>query len=236
MVEDAHQGRGIGSVLLEHLADAAREDGHQPVRGRGAAGRTGRCCGCSPTPASRSSREYADGVVHLSVPDRARPSSRCEVQRGREQRTEAALDRPAARPARRSPSYGASAEPAPGIGAALLGHLRDGGFTGADLPGAPAAPATVAGLPAYPRAADARIAVDLAVVAVPGRRRWRGGGRRRPRPGVHGLVVVSAGFAEAGPAGAAAQRALVRVGPRRRACGWSDRTAWAWSTPTRRSG
>src|SRR3982751_6959719 len=27
VVEDAHQGRGIGSVLLEHLADAARENG-----------------------------------------------------------------------------------------------------------------------------------------------------------------------------------------------------------------
>ena len=27
VVEDAHQGRGIGSVLLEHLAEAARENG-----------------------------------------------------------------------------------------------------------------------------------------------------------------------------------------------------------------
>src|SRR4051794_28708857 len=27
VVEDAHQGRGIGSVLLEHLADAAGENG-----------------------------------------------------------------------------------------------------------------------------------------------------------------------------------------------------------------
>ena len=33
-ISDAHQGRGVGSVLLEHLAAVARERGRAPVRGR----------------------------------------------------------------------------------------------------------------------------------------------------------------------------------------------------------
>ena len=31
MISDAHQGRGIGSILLEHLAAAARENGIEPM-------------------------------------------------------------------------------------------------------------------------------------------------------------------------------------------------------------
>nr|WP_307970468.1 CoA-binding protein [Salinispora arenicola] len=53
-----------------------------------------------------------------------------------------------------------------GVGAAVLGHLRDYGFTGAVVPVHPSA-RTVAGLPAYPSAAEAGLPVDLAVVAVP---------------------------------------------------------------------
>ena len=36
LVEDAHQGRGLGSVLLEHLAAAAPRARHQALRRRGA--------------------------------------------------------------------------------------------------------------------------------------------------------------------------------------------------------
>ena len=49
LVEDSQQGRGLGSILLEHLAAAARERGIRRSPPRCSA-RTPRCSGCSWTP------------------------------------------------------------------------------------------------------------------------------------------------------------------------------------------
>lgn len=205
VVEDAHQGRGIGPVLLEHLAEAARQEGiHRFV--------------AEVLPANAAmlrvfadfgyqvERRYADGVVHLSFP--IAPTERSlKAQWEREHRTEARSIARLLAP-RGVAVYGASTT-GQGAGAAILGHLRDGGFTGPIVPVHPSA-ATVGGLPAYPSAADAGIAVDLAVVAVPA--------EAVPevvadaaRAGMHGLVVISAGFSETGPDGEQAQRELVRA-------------------------
>src|SRR4051794_14681311 len=68
----------------------------------------------------------------------------------------------------------------------------------------------VAGMPAFPTVADIPDNVDIAVVAVPA--------EVVPdvvldcaKKGVHGLVVVSSGFAETGPQGRERQRQLVRL-------------------------
>ncbi|MEV6799174.1 GNAT family N-acetyltransferase [Micromonospora rifamycinica] len=205
VVEDAHQGRGIGPVLLEHLADAARRAGighfvAEVLPTNGAMLRVFADFGY------QVRRQFADGVVHLTFPI-APTEATLAVQRGREHRTEARSIARLLAP-RGVAVYGASAT-GQGVGAAVLGHLRDGGYPGAIVPVHPGA-RTVAGLPAYPSAADAGVDVDLAVVAVPP--------DATPTvvadaaaAGVHGLVVISAGFAEAGPAGAAAQRTLVRA-------------------------
>ncbi|MEU8298409.1 GNAT family N-acetyltransferase [Micromonospora sp. NPDC048909] len=205
VVEDAYQGRGIGSVLLEHLADAARRVGivhfvAEVLPANGAMLRVFSDFGY------QVQRQFADGVVHLTFPI-APTEATLEVQRGREHRTEARSIARLLAP-RAVAVYGASAT-GQGVGAAVLGHLRDGGFAGTLVPVHPYA-STVAGLPAYPSAADAGVPVDLAVVAVPP--------EAAPTvvadaaaAGVHGLVVISAGFAEAGAAGSAAQRALVRA-------------------------
>src|SRR6185295_2995837 len=86
-------------------------------------------------------RRYADGVVHLSFPIEATERSR-EVQEWREHRTEARSIARLLAP-RGVVVYGASST-GQGVGAAVLGHLRDGGFTGAVLPVHPSA-STVAG-------------------------------------------------------------------------------------------
>ncbi|BCJ57778.1 GNAT family N-acetyltransferase [Micromonospora endophytica] len=205
VVEDAYQGRGIGSVLLEHLADAATRFGivnfvAEVLPANGPMLRVFADFGY------QLQRQFADGVVHLTFPI-APTDATLAVQRGREQRTEARSMARLLAP-RGVAVYGASAT-GQGVGAAVLGHLRDGGFTGAVVPVHPTA-SRVAGLPAYPSAADAGLPVDLAVVAV--------APESTPEvvadaaaAGVHGLVVISAGFAEAGTEGAAAQRALVRA-------------------------
>ncbi|MFE9956724.1 GNAT family N-acetyltransferase [Micromonospora sp. NPDC005299] len=205
VVEDAYQGRGIGSVLLEHLADAARRYGivhfvAEVLPANGTMLRVFSDFGY------QVQRQYADGVVHLNFPI-APTEATLEVQRGREHRTEARSITRLLAP-RGIAVYGASTT-GQGVGAALLGHLRDGGFTGAIVPVHPTA-ATVAGLPAYPSAVDSGEDVDLAVVAVAPEAVTEVVADAA-RAGAHGLVVISAGFAESGPAGAAAQRALVRA-------------------------
>ncbi|GAB3956366.1 hypothetical protein GCM10027614_68370 [Micromonospora vulcania] len=227
VVEDAHQGRGIGSVLMEHLADAARRNGimsfvAEVLPANGTMLRVFADFGY------QVQREYADGVVHLSFPI-APTEATLEVQRGREHRTEARSIARLLAP-RGIAVYGASAS-GQGIGAAVLGHLRDGGFTGAVVPVHPNA-STVAGLPAYTSGVDAGVPLDLAVVAVPPEAATAVVADAAAA-GAHGLVVISAGFAEAGAEGAATQRALVRAA-HAAACGSSARTVSAWPTPIRR--
>ncbi|SCL50620.1 Acyl-CoA synthetase (NDP forming) [Micromonospora citrea] len=205
VVEDAYQGRGIGSVLLEHLADAAARSGivtfvAEVLPANGAMLRVFSDFGY------QVQRQFADGVVHLTFPI-APTDATLEVQRGREHRTEARSVARLLAP-RGVAVYGASAT-GQGVGAAVLGHLRDFGFSGPLVPVHPSA-STVAGLPAYRSAADAQVPVDLAVVAVPPESA-REVVADAAAAGAHGLVVISAGFAEAGGEGAAAQRALVRA-------------------------
>ncbi|MCW2637731.1 MAG: CoA-binding protein, partial [Dactylosporangium sp.] len=204
VVEDAHQGRGLGSVLLEHLAAAAREEDisrfvAEVLPMNSTMLRVFADAGYS------VEREYDDGVVHLSFPIAPTPES-LKVQWRREQRSEAASIARLLSP-RAVAVYGASSRGV-GVGAALLRHLRAGGFTGEIVPVHPAA-STVDGLTAYPTLSAAPGPVDLAVVAVPA--------EGVPEvvadcatAGVHGLVVVSAGFAEAGLEGADEQARLLR--------------------------
>jgi acyl-CoA synthetase (NDP forming)/GNAT superfamily N-acetyltransferase len=205
VVEDAHQGRGVGSVLLEHLAEAARANGisrfvAEVLPANGAMLRVFADAGYS------VQRQYADGVVHLEFPIAPTERSR-EVQHSREHRTEARSIARLLSPAAVA-VYGASASGV-GVGAAVLNHLRDGGFTGGIYPIHPDGE-RIAGLPAYASASRTPTPPELAVVAVPA--------NAVPdvvadaaAAGTRGLVVVSAGFAETGPAGAAAQRELVRA-------------------------
>lgn len=205
VVEDAYQGRGIGSVLLEHLADAARRVGiptfvAEVLPANNAMLRVFADFGY------QVRRQFADGVVHLSFPI-APTEATLEVQRGREHRTEARSVARLLAP-RGIACYGASAT-GQGVGAAVLGHLRDYGFTGAVVPVHPSA-RMVAGLPAYPSAVAAGLPIDLAVVAVPPAA-VESVVADAAEAGAHGLVVISAGFAEAGADGAVAQRRLVRA-------------------------
>jgi acyl-CoA synthetase (NDP forming)/GNAT superfamily N-acetyltransferase len=208
VVEDAHQGRGIGSVLMEHLAEAARANGISRFVAE-VLPQNGGMLRVFSDFGYQVRRRYEDGVVHLSFPIEPTEKSR-EVQESRERRTEAKSIARLLAP-RGVAVYGASAS-GQGIGAALLGHLRDGGFTGAIVPVHRSAE-RVAGLTAYPSAADAGVAIDLAVIAVPPDGVTEAV-RDAAAAGAGGAVVVSAGFAEAGPEGAAAQRALIETAHR----------------------
>ena len=72
VVRDDHQNRGLGSILLEHLAAAGRERGCAGSRPRFWP-RTTRWCGCSGTRASRSAARSSGGYG-ISSSTSTRPS------------------------------------------------------------------------------------------------------------------------------------------------------------------
>ncbi len=193
VVEDGYQGRGVGSMLLEHLASAAREAGLERFVAE-VLPENGTMLHVFGDAGFQVSREYADGVVHLTFPIEPTVHS-LGVQHRREQSTEAASIARLLAP-RGVAVYGANRD-GRGVGAALLRHVRDGGFTGTVYPIHPSE-STVDGEPAVTAAADAPGPVDLALVAVPAPRIAEvvtDAGRAH----AHGLVVVSAGFADSGP-------------------------------------
>jgi acyl-CoA synthetase (NDP forming)/GNAT superfamily N-acetyltransferase len=203
VARDDHQRRGLGSILLEHLAAAARENGlrrfeaevlvenHQMVRVFRDAG-------------YHVSREFAEGVLHLEFD--IDPTERSlAVRDSREQRAEARSVHNALHPTSVA-VIGASTDPSK-IGHAVLANLLRANFTGPVYPVNPAT-RSVRGVRAYASVTEIPDEVDLAVVAVPA------AGIDEVmdsclEKGVTTLVVVSAGFADVGGSGVVAERRLV---------------------------
>ncbi|MDX3525516.1 GNAT family N-acetyltransferase [Streptomyces sp. ID05-39B] len=208
LVQDAHQGRGVASALLEHIAAVARE-------------RDIRRFAAEVLPANNKmikvftdagytqKRSFEDGVVRLEFD--LEPTERSlAVQRAREQRAEAHSVRRLLVPGSIA-VIGTGRTPG-GVGRSVLGNLREAGFTGALYAVNKAFPEDLKeldGVPAHRSVRDIDGHVDLAVVAVPA--------DHVPQVvtecgehGVQGLVVLAAGYAESGPDGRERQRELVR--------------------------
>ncbi|WP_200301682.1 bifunctional acetate--CoA ligase family protein/GNAT family N-acetyltransferase [Streptomyces adelaidensis] len=208
LVQDAHQGRGVASALLEHIAAVARE-------------RDIRRFAAEVLPANnkmikvftdagyQQKRSFEDGVVRLEFD--LEPTDRSlAVQRAREQRAEARSVQRLLAPGSVA-VIGAGRTPG-GVGRSVLANLLDAGFTGrlyAVNKALGEAEKELGGVPAHRSVTDIEGPVDLAVVAVPA--------AYVPEVvaecgehGVQGLVVVSAGYAESGPDGRERQRELVR--------------------------
>ncbi|KAA2254897.1 GNAT family N-acetyltransferase [Solihabitans fulvus] len=202
VVEDAHQARGLGSILLEHLAAAARECGlsrfvAEVLAENGKMVRVFRDAGY------RVSRAFEDGVVHLEFAIDPTEES-VAVARAREQAAEARSVHNLLHP-KSVAVIGASTDRTK-IGYAVLTHLLSGDFAGPVYP-VNAEHRSVRGVRAYPSVLDIPDDVDLAVIAVPA------AGVDDVldaclAKGVKALVVVTSGFGETGPDGRTAERRL----------------------------
>jgi len=103
---------------------------------------------------------------------------------------------------------GASRRPG-SIGNAVLRHLVQAGFTGPVYPVNPQA-TSVASIPAFPSVASLPTVPDLAIIVVPSGLVLESA-RDCALKGVRGLVVITAGFREVGPAGAAVEAKLLEL-------------------------
>lgn len=203
MVADDQQGRGVGTLLLEHLAQAGRERGilrfvAEVLPENGQMLRAFRAAGY------QISQGFAQGLMRFEFPIEATATS-LDVMRSREHRSEArSMQRFFA--ARSVVVLGASRRPN-SLGRRIVENLVLGGFTGPIYLVHPEADA-VLGVPAYRSMAAIPGGVDLAIIAVKAEA-VQDAVQDCARRGVHGLVVISSGFAEAGPEGAERQRRLL---------------------------
>ncbi|MGW6652173.1 acyl-CoA synthetase [Streptomyces sp. CB02130] len=208
LVQDAHQGRGVASALLEHIAAVARERGirrfaaevlpanNKMIKVFRDGGYTQR-------------RSFEDGSVHLTL-DLEPTEKSLAVQRGREQRAEARSVQRLLAPG--SVAVIGTGRTPGGVGRTVLRNLLAAGYTGRTYAVNRAFDeglATLDGVSAHRSLGEIDEQVDLAVIAVPA--------HRVPdavadcgEHGVQGLVVLSAGYAERGAEGRELQRELVR--------------------------
>jgi acyl-CoA synthetase (NDP forming)/RimJ/RimL family protein N-acetyltransferase len=203
VVRDAHQGRGLGSVLLEHVAAAARERGLRRFVAE-VLPHNRRMLGVFVEAGYSVARRVEDGVVRLTF-DVAENETSLGVMQAREHRAEARSIERLLTPS--SVAVVGASRDVHTIGQTVLRNLLAGGFEGPVHAVNPYAD-EVAGVPAYPSLTDVPGPVDLAVVAVPA----EAVGdvvRQAADKGVHGLVVMSTGFAESGGEGRRRQQALV---------------------------
>lgn len=204
-IADAHQGRGIGSILLEHLTAAARERGISRFTAE-VLPQNRRMVSVFRDAGYEVTHAYDDGVVSLGFD--VDPTERSlAVTEAREHRAEARSLEALLTP-RSVAVVGASRDPQ-AVGAVLLRNLLAAGFTGRLYAVNPEA-CEVQGVECYSRLTDLPDPVDLVVVAVPADA-VPGVVRRAAQVHARGVVVVSSGFAETGPEGLARQRELVRV-------------------------
>jgi acetate---CoA ligase (ADP-forming) len=202
---DHFQGRGLASLLIGQLAQAAADAGirlffaevlpenHTMID---VFRRTGFSVSIRAKP----------GVVEVEFPTEITDGT-AEAYEDRERRSAANAVRRFLEPSAIA-VIGASRNPA-SIGGRLLKNLMGAPFAGVVYPVNPSAP-HVQGIPAYPSIAEVPGPVDLAVIVVPAAAVVEAA-RACADIGVKALVVISAGFGETDDEGRARQHELVDV-------------------------
>jgi acyl-CoA synthetase (NDP forming)/RimJ/RimL family protein N-acetyltransferase len=203
LVQDAHQGRGIAQLLLEHLAQAGRERGVRKFVAE-VLPENQRMIQIFRDAGYHVAGGFEDGVMRFEFGIDATDTS-VSVMLSREHRAEAASIQRFFE-ARSVAIIGASRRQDT-IGQTLVHNLVLGDYTGRVYVVNPSADA-VSGMPAYKSVTDIPDQVDVAIVAVPADV-VQDVVLDCAAKGVHGLIVISSGFAETGDEGRLRQRRLV---------------------------
>ena len=204
-ISDSHQGKGVGSVLLEHLAAIGQERGVTKFV-------------ADVLPQNRKmiqvfteagyevNYHFEDGIIAVAL--QIEPTAQSQaVRMSREHRAEALSVRSMLIP--ESVAVVGAGRRADSIGHQLLQNILAGDFKGR-VHAVNNEALEVLGLKAYSKVSDIPDHVDLAVVAVPAES-VLDVVQDCAAAGVKTLLVGSAGFAESGPAGELRQQELLRA-------------------------
>src|SRR6266511_5034793 len=205
VIDDAFQGRGLGTLLLGQLAESARAQGVELFTAEVLPGnyqmvQVFRDSGFAVRIRSEP------GVVMVEAPTLLTPDALGRFDQREEMAAAAALRRVLA--PRSVAVIGASRQRGT-VGGELFHNLLAAGFAGPVYPVNPNA-TVVQSVAAYPTVRKIPDPVDLAVLAVPADK-VVSVARECAAKDVRALVVLSAGFAESGPHGVERQQALLEV-------------------------
>ncbi len=202
-VVDDHQGRGLGTRLLELLTNHARSIGVKRFRAY-VLGENRQMMRVFRNSGYELTRTIDRGVYTVDFPVEESETS-LGAESEHEKRAVASSLLPLFFP-KSVAVIGASTNPA-SIGGRLFNNLLSEGFTGPLYPVNPAAQ-VVSSVRAYPSILEVPDEVDLAFVVVPQRHVYQVVDQCGDK-GVRGVVVISAGFSEVGPEGAAREAELL---------------------------
>ena len=207
-VADDQQGRGLATLLLEHLAVVARGNGIHVFLADTLANNT-KMLGVFAAAGWVTKRHFDSGTIRVRF-DISTTAASLDAVEDRERQAEVASIGRLLSP-RSIAVIGASRHKG-SIGYELFRNLLAFGFEGPVYPVNPSA-SSVAGVRAYPSLLDVPDDVDLAILVVPAAI-VPDAVRDCAAKQVHGMVIISAGFAEVGTEGKAAERELITTARR----------------------
>ena len=204
-VADEHQGRGIGTRLLEQLASRAADVGIERFIAYVLPDNRA-MLGVFAAAGFELTRELEGGEVEVQFPIARTESYRAHVEARDHEAVVASLE-PFFQP--QSVAVIGASKRRGSIGGELFRNILEGDFAGAAYPvnrgGEP-----VAGVRAYGSIEEIPDAVDLSVITLPGSA-VLGAAEQALNKGVRALIVISAGFAEIGSKGIERQEQLLAL-------------------------
>lgn len=208
-IDDEHQGRGLGTLLLEFLAEAGRDNGVRRFTAT-TLPHNRKMLRVFATAGYDVATRLEEGVVEVAFDIDPTAAALAAMER-RERLAEAASVRRILHPD--SVAVVGAGRVGGSLGADVFRNLLDNGFQGTAYAvnrDAARSGERVYGVEAYPSVDDLPEAVDLVLVAVPAEE-VPAVVDRAGRRGAGGVAVLSAGFSEEGPHGAELERRTVEA-------------------------
>lgn len=204
-IADTYQGRGLGTILLGHLAEAATENGIHVFEAE-VLPENHRMVEVFRESGFSVEMHTEPGLIRVRFPASLTEAALEQYERREEIAAAAALG---AFLAPRSVAVIGASRTRGTIGGEVFHNLLVTGFNGPVYPVNPKA-AVVQSVAAYPSVTDVPGEVDLAVIVVPAVA-VADVARECAEKGVRALVVISSGFSEVGEEGKTRQRALLQI-------------------------